>query len=393
MLPLIINWPLSSRTGYGIYGLHILLQYLKRGGKEFALTDHLILPIDLPQEIDAQLRPLLEKAAQAAVLLDKNPSEVLRFDGVVLYGVGNCYSSFKNQFRVRGRRNVGCAAIEEAICPADWLPFLEIYDMFAAASTWTGDFLSSLNIAPVHVCRLGVDPSVFHVAPQTRIFGDRFVIFSGGKFEFRKGQDIIVAAFKRFRERHPDALLVTSWQSTHAVDAVSFASAGHCSTVPARAETGMGLKISEWLQAQGLPLDSFVDLGWLHNKSVPDFLHSCDIAIFPNRCEGGTNMVAKETLACGLPTYVAGNTGQADLIELVGCGAFSNQMPLKPVPGIESVEGWRETDVEEVVAVLEHAYSNKAEERSKALICAEKMKEWSWSDQNEKLLQRVYDSL
>ena len=39
------------------------------------------------------------------------------------------------------------------------------------------------------------------------------VIFSGGKLELRKGQDLVVAAFKIFHARHPDALLISSWQN------------------------------------------------------------------------------------------------------------------------------------------------------------------------------------
>ena len=39
---------------------------------------------------------------------------------------------------------------------------------------------------------------------------ERFLIFSGGKMELRKGQDIVLAAFKIFARRHPEATLVTA---------------------------------------------------------------------------------------------------------------------------------------------------------------------------------------
>jgi hypothetical protein len=42
-------------------------------------------------------------------------------------------------------------------------------------------------------------------------FEDQFVIFSGGKFELRKGQDIVIKAFQIFHDKHKDALLVNSW--------------------------------------------------------------------------------------------------------------------------------------------------------------------------------------
>ena len=51
------------------------------------------------------------------------------------------------------------------------------------------------------------------LASQANMFDDRFVIFSGGKLEYRKGQDIVIAAFKIFQKRHPEALLITAWHN------------------------------------------------------------------------------------------------------------------------------------------------------------------------------------
>jgi hypothetical protein len=36
-------------------------------------------------------------------------------------------------------------------------------------------------------------------------------VFSGGKLEYRKAQDIVLAAFRIFVNRHKEALLVTAW--------------------------------------------------------------------------------------------------------------------------------------------------------------------------------------
>ena len=40
---------------------------------------------------------------------------------------------------------------------------------------------------------------------------DSFVIFSGGKFEFRKGQDIVIKAFRHLQDKYRDVNLITSW--------------------------------------------------------------------------------------------------------------------------------------------------------------------------------------
>jgi hypothetical protein len=65
----------------------------------------------------------------------------------------------------------------------------------------------------------GVDVEIFSPKvrgtrePRPQRLQGRFVIFSGGKFELRKAQDIAVAAFKAFSQAYPSAkaLLMFSW--------------------------------------------------------------------------------------------------------------------------------------------------------------------------------------
>ena len=64
----------------------------------------------------------------------------------------------------------------------------------------------------------------------------------------------------------------------------------------------------------GVPAEQFIDLGVVPNHLMPRVLREMDVAVFPNRCEGGTNLVAMECMACGVPAIVASNTGQRDLI-------------------------------------------------------------------------------
>jgi glycosyltransferase involved in cell wall biosynthesis len=45
-----------------------------------------------------------------------------------------------------------------------------------------------------------------------------------------------------------------------------------------------------------------------------------DVAVFPNRCEGGMNLVAMEAIATGVSVILANGTGQADLIDFLPPG-------------------------------------------------------------------------
>jgi glycosyltransferase involved in cell wall biosynthesis len=273
---LVINWPLSSFTGYGIYGLQILMQHVRRGGRFFVLTDKVIQPILLPPPFDSLIAPLLDQACDAARVLDQKSDEILRFDAPVLHGLGSNFSVFKNSLRVKGRPNVGCAALEELSQPADWLDYLKIFDMFIAISRWNATFLNNLNMAPTYLCHQGIETSVFHPPLVPRKKNNRFVVFSGGKFEFRKGQDIVLAAFKIFHNRHDDALLIASWQNLHEADPTDVLSRGLCKSVPAKAADGRGLDITQWLQSEGLPEDSFKALPFVSSSDTANILRCCD---------------------------------------------------------------------------------------------------------------------
>jgi glycosyltransferase involved in cell wall biosynthesis len=323
-------------------------------------------------------------------VLKQNPKELLSFKHAVLHAVSSDFGGFLGQDRVWGEPNVGCAAIEHLVCTTHGRKISANYDMFIAISRWNADYLKSLEVGPTYLCHQGIDSSLFHPGPGSDLYGDRFIIFSGGKFEFRKGQDIVLAAYKRFREKHPDALLVACWQNLNKLTPAAFALAGHVDTVPEEAQE-YGLEITPWLLKQGLPPGSFIDLPFTPNMFMPPVLRDCDIALFPNRCEGGTNLVAMEAMACGVPTYVSYNTGQKDLVDLIGCGALRTQRPVKPTIAMQTVQDWGESDADELVSAMERVYANRAEARREAATVAVRMKDWEWGGLNEKLLQIVCD--
>jgi glycosyltransferase involved in cell wall biosynthesis len=390
--PLAISWVLSTVSGYGIYGLQIILQYLRKGGeaKDLILTSK-ASAITLPPLEQAKVSACLNLSEKIFTYLRENPKEILSFKHAVLHGSSNDFHGFAGQERIWGKPNVACVALEHLIFSENGKKVSQNYDMFIAISKWNADYLKSLGLQPVHLCYQGIDPALFHPAPGSGLYRDRFVIFSGGKFEYRKGQDIVVAAFKRFYAKHPDALLITCWQSLLNPDAAAFALTGNCEGVPEERADKYGLQLTPWLLKQGLPQGSFIDLPFTHNLLMPSVLRDCDMAVFPNRCEGGTNLVAMEAMACGVPTYVSYNTGQKDLVDLIGCGAFRAQKTVKSHPEMLTVQDWGETDVEEVVATMERVYSDRERARNESAAVSERMKSWAWSDLNDKLLNIVCD--
>lgn len=382
-----LTWTLSTSSGYGLYGLQILLQFLRRGGARALVTlapGHVMLPA-LSQ---AKLLPLLQAGQKVEAAIKANPNDILRLDHPVLFAVGNDAVGFPNQDRVRGSYNIGCAAVEHATLSPHGHAVLKYYDTLIAISRWNEAVLKSFGGPPVHLCLQGIDTTLFTPGPSSGLYKDRFLVFSGGKFEFRKAQDIVVAAFKLFQARHPEALLITCWQNTLSPPPAPFLATGHVKTMPERDAQNL-LLLDAWLLREGLPAGSFLNLPFIPNMLMPPILRECHAAIFPNRCEGGTNLVAMEAMACGVPTFVAANTGQQDLIDLLGAPALSKAGPTT-APFPETTQDWGETSPEEVFQALENTYTSYQEAQNGAAQRAQRLKEWDWGLQNEKLLKFVF---
>jgi glycosyltransferase involved in cell wall biosynthesis len=118
------------------------------------------------------------------------------------------------------------------------------------------------------------------------------------------------------------------------------------------------LRLHDWAVANGVPADAFVDLGFLGRRAFASVLADCHAAVFPNRCEGATNLVAMETMACGVPVVLSANTGHRDVIRSDTCLSLERQTPTANPDG--SRAGWMDSSVEELVEHLETLYTDRA---------------------------------
>jgi glycosyltransferase involved in cell wall biosynthesis len=114
---------------------------------------------------------------------------------------------------VRGTRTVGYTFFERSLLAAHHIEQArQFFDVIVAGSSWCRDVLTQHGVENTCTIIQGVDETIFNpYANHKGYLEDHFVIFSGGKFELRKGQDLVIRAFQVFHERHKDALLVNSW--------------------------------------------------------------------------------------------------------------------------------------------------------------------------------------
>ena len=379
-----IGWQVGVPSGWGTYGVNLAVELAKRGIEPalFLLSAHL----KLTQPQIELLRPLVAKHKDWYAAATAGG---LKLDFPMLHPMGDGFGFHDVLNGVRGRPNVGVPFFESAVIPPENIAAAKQFDLIIAGSSWNAEILAKHGVKqPVRLCLQGVDLTLFNPGPKAGHFGDRFVVFSGGKLEYRKGQDLVVAAFKRFYAKCPQALLVTAWHSPWPQLAAGLKASPHV-VANAGVRPDGNLDVTSWLLANGLPDMAFHDIGPIPNAAAPQLLRDVDLAVFPNRCEGGTNLVAMECMACGVPVALSRNTGHLDLITPDNCYSLDMQIPIGAVTKRPDMEGWGESTVDELVATMERAYRDRADAKRRGTAAAAFMQNWGWPAQVERILAAV----
>ena len=384
-----ITWPLSDRSGWGVFGLNLTLQLLERGGP---------LPLLLsepgfstfPPGLEERLAPFMEEQKLLIDQVREADKHATLGGALVIHALANGIRWDTVSDMITGHANVGFIFFEDARFDLDALKRALRFDRILAGSTWNSEVLKAHGLDNVGCVFQGIDENLFHPRERTEMFGQRFVIFSGGKLELRKGQDTVLAAFKAFRQTHADALLVTAWHNPWPDTALNISQSPHVEGAPEVDGQGM-LRITEWVGANGIGADDFVDVGLIPHQALVQVMAEADVALFPNRCEGGTNLVAMEAMATGIPCILSANTGHLDLIGEDTCYPLRRQIPVASDSGL--TEHWRDSQVDEVVAVLEEVYEDRTEAARRARLGAEFMKGMTWKHQIGELMETLDDLL
>jgi glycosyltransferase involved in cell wall biosynthesis len=104
-----------------------------------------------------------------------------------------------------------------------------------------------------------------------------------------------------------------------------------------------------------------------------------DVGLFPNRCEGGTNLMLMEYMACGKPVIATKKTGHADIVMDNNTFTIERYIPLQIREGnLSKYKGWVEPDVDEIVNHLETAYNNQERCKRKGQAAGELLSELTW---------------
>ncbi len=380
---ILLCWQASSNFGWGIAGLNIFFHW--------SLTPDLKPMMMFPiQEDDLRMiDPLRLKRMQPHIefnnvnaqrILDAIATQIIELDIPVIHSLGNSFST-NHQGRIGGKKNIARTVFEDTnIAPI--VSRLDPYGYFLTCSQWNTDLLRAQVKKPVHLIHESIDPSLFFPGPKSGLLDPGlFYIFTGGKIEFRKGQDLVLLAFREFSRRHNDAMLITSWQSPWPKMAAGFQGKLNAPLTLAAEKT---LNTAKWVADNGVDPARVFDIGTVPNQLFPMVLREMDCALQPSRAEGGTNFVAMEAMACGLPVILADNTGVRDIIRDDNCIPLRRQSPAQ-ASGPMGVEGWGESDVEEIIDALERLYASTELRRKTGVAAAAFMKDRTWAAHAQQL--------
>jgi glycosyltransferase involved in cell wall biosynthesis len=376
----ILDWGVSSFYGWGVYGLNLALHL----GDDSEIE--LISSMPLSSKaiyLDALRMRRLEAFRKRSAAFCAG-STTLDAHDVHLNALGGDTTS---KLSVEGGQRIGIIFFESELS-LDAVSRLQELRMVVAGSAWNRRLLNAYGIDAVETIFQGVDPTLFHPGQKTGLFNDRFLVFSGGKAETRKAQDLVLAAFRRFSAKRRDAMLVTAWRSPWPKLAATLDRSGI--VAPVQFASNGQVDVGAWAAASGIDPDRVINLGAVPNVLMPNVLREMDVALFPNRAEGGTNLVAMECMACGVPTILAKNTGHLDLLAEDTGFVLEEQSPTPwGFAGVRSIEGWSDSNIDEIEEALERAYVDRANARRMGLKAAEFMNGYTWAQTSRRLKEVV----
>ena len=266
-----------STTGYGIAGKNIALRLMEVGA-EVSVFPHGNAHPDTEEE-EKVIKQMLENAQ------DFNPDAPClniwhQFDLARRVGNGD-YIAFPffelNKFRDLEKHH------------------LSIPHKVLVASKWAKKIVEDeVGREDVSVVPLGVDTDIFFPAIEMEN-NDEYTFFNIGKWEKRKGHDIIVRAFDKAFTKSDNAHLVMCPHNPF--------------LKPHQLEYWMGMY-------QNAKLAHKIHIAAPHatHAGVADMIRCCDCGIFPARAEGW-NLELLESMACGKPVITTNCSAHTEYVD------------------------------------------------------------------------------
>ncbi|MGE5680450.1 MAG: glycosyltransferase family 4 protein, partial [Bacillota bacterium] len=307
-----------------------------------------------------------------------------KIDGPVLHALTN--HNFFPLSNIRGDQNFGYTFFESELTDIS-VENAKKYEKVIGGSSYNRDKMLEKGINNVDYLVQGIDPEIFYPG-EIQKNNDLFIIFSGGKFELRKGQDLVLKAVKIMQQKYSDVILINSWYNLWP-ETMDTMAASRFINYERKGENWQQFMVN-LLRVNGIDGDRVFTLPLTPNEKMRDIYLKSDIGLFPNRCEGGTNLVLMEYMACGKPVIASYNSGHRDIITPENSLMLKNMSSLKLTDAENKIVcDWEEPNLDEIVDQLEYAYKNRAKIKDLGINAGNYMKNFTWTDTALNLLKII----
>ncbi|MFA8343792.1 MAG: methyltransferase domain-containing protein [Rhodothermaceae bacterium] len=278
--------------------------------------------------------------------------------------------------KIRGTENYGYTFFENELNDLS-VKNAKNYELVIGGSTWCKEKMLERGITNTDVLLQGIDPEIFYPVEEKKD-ENMFVIFSGGKFELRKGQDIVLKAVKILQEKYDDIVLMNAWYNMWPASIADMKYSKHID---------LYLAGDNWTQimrslyeANKMDQSKIFTFELINNRSLRELYAKTDLGLFPNRCEGGTNLVLMEYMACGKPVVASNATGHTDILTNENSLMLNQFSECKIHKEGKLWADWVEPSLDEVIAQIEFAYHNREKIKSIGKKAGEDLKKFTWEE-------------
>ncbi len=289
-------------------------------------------------------------------------------------------------YDICGKENYGYIVFENELL-SDSTKNSKRYNKVVTASTWCYNKLLDKGINNIELLIQGIDPSLFY--PQkVELNENLFTVFSGGKLELRKSQDMVLKAFSILQKKYKDIILVTAWYNVWPQTMKLLATSKYM-TYQEYGNTWEEF-INHIYIINGIDPNRVITLPLVPHDKLNDIYLKTDVGLFPNRCEGGTNLVMMEYMACGKPVIASYNTGHKDILTESNSIMLKEMNPFRLYDDHNNLVGdWEEPNLDEIISKVEYAYHNRDRIKTFGQQAAKDLKRFSWANISDNLLKIV----
>ncbi len=252
------------------------------------------------------------------------------------------------------------------------LSHLKVPDRLFATSKWAKEIIRSNGIdSQIDIVNLGVDRFIFDENKYKKINKNKYVFLNIGKWEIRKGHDILLELFKKAFPNEEDVeLCILASENTNSYSSKE--------------------ELDQWKSMY--MTDDRVNLinGLNSHYEIAELINNSDCGIFPSRAEGW-NLELLEMMSMNKPVIATNYSSHTEFCNSDNCYLVNIHTYEKAYDGkaFAGQGNWAKIDLDQkdqIIEYMRYCYSNRVNTNINGVKTAEK---FNWLDSAKSLLRCI----